>query len=405
MSSNTTSSIWQTLLTNEPSQFESMSISQIVTICGNGILANGSIASLELRACLRNVKSENLTRYLEFCLQNSFERNGFVLQDIVNELGRRLGYEVENGLYQGRANSIGFDGLWFAPNGHALVIEVKTTDAYRINLDTVSEYRDKLITEGRVTKNSSLLLVVGRQDTGDFEAQIRGSRHAWSCRVISADALIRLVHLREKTEQASTAKIHDLMMPFEYTRLDKLIDIAFTVAEDASSSTEVTVMGNEEVVPLSVQPKQQRTPQATINDLRELIVQKLSQTHGIFIKETRALYASPDKQIRAAVTISKQYENGYFWYAYHSGWDQFLRSADKGFLVLGCVGLMEAFVIPHDYIEPLLGKMYRTEESKDKFYWHVFIRRSEAGLMGLEIKNSSSISLVPFKIDLEKYSN
>jgi hypothetical protein len=28
--------------------------------------------------------------------------SGLVLQDIINELGRRLDYQVENGLYQGR---------------------------------------------------------------------------------------------------------------------------------------------------------------------------------------------------------------------------------------------------------------------------------------------------------------
>lgn len=34
------------------------------------------------------------------------------MQDIVNELGRRLEYKAENGRYQGVRNSIGFDGLW-----------------------------------------------------------------------------------------------------------------------------------------------------------------------------------------------------------------------------------------------------------------------------------------------------
>ena len=91
-----------------------------------------------------------------------------MLQDLVNEFGRRLDYKVENGLYQGKSNAIGFDGLWFDSDAHCILVEVKTTDAYRINLDTITGYRDDLITSGKITANSSVLIVVGRQDTGDL---------------------------------------------------------------------------------------------------------------------------------------------------------------------------------------------------------------------------------------------
>lgn len=54
----------------------------------------------------------------------------------MNEFGRRLDYSVENGRYQGKSNAIGHDGLWFDPEGTAIIVEVKTSDTYRINLDT-----------------------------------------------------------------------------------------------------------------------------------------------------------------------------------------------------------------------------------------------------------------------------
>ena len=44
-------------------------------------------------------------------LNGLFEKSGETLQDIVNELGRRLDFEVENGFYQGRTNAVGNDGL------------------------------------------------------------------------------------------------------------------------------------------------------------------------------------------------------------------------------------------------------------------------------------------------------
>jgi len=116
-----------------------------------------------------------------------------VLQDLVNELGRRLDYKVTNGRYQGTSTQIGFDGIWTSPEGHTIVAEVKTTDTYRIALDSIAGYRQKLLAAKTFSEPSSILILVGRQDTGELEAQIRGSRHAWDIRLISVDALLKLV--------------------------------------------------------------------------------------------------------------------------------------------------------------------------------------------------------------------
>ena len=168
---------------SNPDQIYALRVQQVLALCGDGKLRDHSPCSGEFREYLAQAPSEKLIEYLENCLQSTFENSGFVLQDLVNELGRRLDHKVENGLYQGRSNAVGFDGLWYAPNGHALVIEVKTTDAYRINLDTLAKYRDDLIRSNKIEPKSSILVIVGRQDTGDLEAQVRGSKHAWDLRL------------------------------------------------------------------------------------------------------------------------------------------------------------------------------------------------------------------------------
>jgi hypothetical protein len=180
------------LSAKSPELFYQYTIKQLVAFAGDGTLADGSKCSKEFRDYLRELPAEKLFAHVEFCLSNVFDKSGFVLQDLVNELGRRLDYEVENGLYQGKAGQIGWDGIWTAPNGHSIVVEVKTTDAYRINLDSgAANYRRKLIEVGKIKERSSILIVVGRQDTGDLEAQIRGSRHAWDARIISTEALVK----------------------------------------------------------------------------------------------------------------------------------------------------------------------------------------------------------------------
>ena len=37
------------------------------------------------------------------CLNEKFESGGLALQDVVNQVGRRLGFQVEDGRYRGKA--------------------------------------------------------------------------------------------------------------------------------------------------------------------------------------------------------------------------------------------------------------------------------------------------------------
>lgn len=179
-------SLWST----NPAAIDQFTIDQVVAAAGDGVLKDGSECSQELRSFLSQVKSTKLPLYVDRCLTSVFNKGGMVLQDLVNELGRRLDYKVTNGRYQGTTNAIGFDGIWVPTEEHSIVIEVKTTDAYRMSLDTVAQYREKLIKAGQLAPRSSILVVVGREDTGELEAQVRGSRHAWDIRLISTDALV-----------------------------------------------------------------------------------------------------------------------------------------------------------------------------------------------------------------------
>jgi hypothetical protein len=87
------------------------SIAQVVAGAGDGNLRDGSLCSQELRAYLSEVTRSKLTQYIDHCLSQHFSKGGMVLQDLVNELGRRLDYEVTNGGIRGhptRLDSMGF---------------------------------------------------------------------------------------------------------------------------------------------------------------------------------------------------------------------------------------------------------------------------------------------------------
>src|SRR5512135_3626066 len=123
-----------TLWQSNPKDIGAKHIEQLVKISGDGTLRDGGSASSELRDFFGAIPTELLHQYLNQCQEGAFEDSGLVLQDVVNELGERLGCEVTRGLYRGRQNAIGFDGIWKFPGGYSLVVEVKTTDAYNIAL-------------------------------------------------------------------------------------------------------------------------------------------------------------------------------------------------------------------------------------------------------------------------------
>ena len=139
--------LWQT----NQSSIGDKSFRQIVQFSGEGQLRDGNDTSHEVRALLAALPLEKLSQFAEECLSTSFDGSGFALQDLVNQLGVRLGFKVQPGRYRGVRGEVGFDGLWRSHDGHTLLIEVKTTDAYRINLDTLASYRNALIQQGELT--------------------------------------------------------------------------------------------------------------------------------------------------------------------------------------------------------------------------------------------------------------
>jgi hypothetical protein len=90
--------------------------------------------------------------------------------------------------------------------------------------------------EERIKADASMLIIVGREDTGALEAQVRGSRFAWDMRLISIERLIKLVQIKEKSDDPSTlTQIRQLLRPFEYTKIDRIIDVIFTTAVDVET--------------------------------------------------------------------------------------------------------------------------------------------------------------------------
>jgi hypothetical protein len=384
-----------------------MSIEQVVSSAGEGGLRDDTTCSAELRDFLSQVPIESLFQYAHHCLERAFNKSGYVLQDVVNEFGKRLEFKVENGLYQGTRAAIGFDGIWRAEGEPDLIIEVKTTDSYTVDLDTFASYKERLIAENRISKSASTLIVVGREDTGAWEAQIRGSRYAWEMRLISVERLIKLVQINEKSEDPNTLRqIRQLLQPFEYTKIDRIIDVIFATAIDVETQQEIDqeIPAEQTIERSEITPHTQvRTDSDLLNAKRQQAVDAFGQLKGQeMLKRSRTLFWSPDRKLRVCCAVSKKYGSDYqpYWYAYHPTWDMFLAEASEAFFILACMDRNEAYAVPYSWMRDNKQNLNMTDNG-ERSYWHIALTTLENG--GLAINTSrigTKTALEPFRFSL-----
>lgn len=379
-----------------------MNLETIIKMAGDGHLKDGSETSTEFRQYLLEVDSKKLAEYATYCIDHAFTNSGQVLQDVVNEIGRRLGFIAENGRYQGVRNDIGYDGIWTS-GSDSLVVEVKTTNAYTIKLDVIAGYRDRLAEVGRVPHDSPILIVIGRDETESLEAQVRGSKHSWAIRIIGIEALIKLMEVNLSTSgKEVTEKIHAILKPIEYTRIDKIVDVIFTTAEDK----EFDIDGLSQTLDYEGRAEQrayatpQSTPKEIIEQRKQIAIQQLGyKLDSTLVKKKYSLYSDQNGGVHAAVAISKRYVRSetFFWYAYHEVQRQFLSESPVGYMVFGMADLDTVFAIPYGRLEELREKLNSTVREDGREYKHIFIY-VDADKYTLRLKAGEDVDLSGYRI-------
>jgi hypothetical protein len=372
--------------------FESKKLSQILGFAGDGKLKDGNSTSKELREFLGKVPSNLLKNFINDCLSTKFEESGYALQDIINQVGIRLGFIVEQGLYRGKPKEIGYDGIWDSEEQHSIIVEVKTSDIFRINLDTLASYRNDLIERKRINKDkSSILIIVGRDDTGDLEAQIRGSKHAWDIRLISIETLINLLILKETLNDRKTIQqINQLLKPNEFTRIDKLIELIFLTSKDIQLETT-----DQEAEKINLGSKLIRSR------FHEQCIGKIQNHLKInLIKQSRVSYTNEVKSLGVICSVSKAHDQGKnenYWFSLYPHQIEFLSEYPEGFVAYGCGSADTIVLIPFLELKKMVKYFLKTE-NEERLYYHIAILKRDNRLLLQQPKNSRKLQL-----DITKY--
>jgi len=379
---------------SSPDQIRSKTIEQLLTFAGDGKLRDGNVTSAEFRQFLGHIPSDLLSTYAAQCLTSSFHDSGFALQDIVNQAGRRLGFKVEDGRYRGTAGEVGFDGIWWTAEGDAILAEVKTTDVYRLSLETTAGYRRELIKNGAIPEeSSSILYVVGRSGTGELEAQVRGSRHAWDIRLISVDALFRLVKTKEELEDQNTiGRIRAILVPQEFTRVDGIIDLVFNATKEVKAEE---IEEDEEV---EVERAGKKFTFVPVQFRDACITRLQSYLRESLVKQTAAVYATPNGDTGVLCTISKEHHRSNrigYWFAFHPSQQAVLQKYPKAWVAFGCGSERTIIFVPlQDFLSwlPLLNKT----DLEERFYWHVIIEKEGENFRLNTKRGYDDVDLTPF---------
>ena len=363
--------------------FDGKGLRQIIPLAGSGQLGDDTDSTRQFRGFLAESPLSDLARYADECLKGvkdkkrRFPDAWLALQDIVNETGVRIGFSVESGRYSGLPGQSGHDGLWRVDDDpRALIVEVKTTDAYRLSLDaSVAAYRKLLAQEGRVDKENTLfLVVVGRENTGELEDQIRGSRYAWECRMISVDALMRLAKLREEIDSPDAARqIREILFPREFTKLDAIVDALFFTAEDSKQSAPPESIGLSGEVPPS------RT--GAILAFQDGCVDVAGARLGLnFVRRARSFYSAASGKAGVLCFVSRFHENRrMYWYTVYADQREAFAVLPEMHFVFGCGSPDNVLLIPKDRFLALLDQIPQHSHKGRGKCWHVKILLREGG--------------------------
>jgi hypothetical protein len=151
------------------------------------------------------------------------------------------------------------------------------------------------------------------------------------------DALLRLMSIKEEVEDPQIVqRIHSILIPREFTRLDEIADILFSAAEEIKQET-VEVENEDDQVTAEKKSKEPKfTPVAFHDACIARIQAVLNET---LVKRTRAQYSTPDKLTIINCSVSKEHgpeTNPNYWFAFHPHQREVLEKAQRAFIAFGC---------------------------------------------------------------------
>jgi hypothetical protein len=238
-------------------------------------------------------------------------------------------------------------------------------------------------------------MVIAEEETEELEAQVRGSRSAWEIRLLGVDALFKLLSIRESLDDDRVERqIQLILVPQEFTRLDKIIDLVFATKEDATPQDDAVAVGTRA-------DEESRTPNASFHDL---VLPRLEQHFDQpLVRRSRVVWATPDGSLGVSCQVSRRYEASQggelYWYGLKRTTQEKLAAFPKALCAFGLGSPDQVVVLPYEFIESHLCSMFSSPDvSGDILHWHVRIRCRSSGIELLTERDSVGVDVSQFRL-------
>ena len=225
----------------------SITIKQILDLLGND-LRDESSGQTRYREFIEaeQWEAKQLKLWLDECKSVSSEEHDSAypraLQDLIVSLGKKLGFEVEYGRYQGRRGQGNPDGVWRRGDRDVIVVEVKKSTWPIGTVNQLGGYMDELAQHAD-RPNVYGLYVIGQGDVQALREQIQGGAYKDRMRLIQLDDLVRLLEFKDELEPAfgesgTIEKIQKVLLPIESINVGNIVSLMIELAATRSATAE-----------------------------------------------------------------------------------------------------------------------------------------------------------------------
>ncbi|APD47136.1 hypothetical protein BM449_00880 [Synechococcus sp. SynAce01] len=163
----------------------------------------------------------------------------------------------------------------------------------------------------------------------------------------------------------------------EYTRVDEIIDLVFSTAEDILEETPEELAGEDgsEDTPSGRDPKEREKPVS----FNLACVDKIGKFFNADLtKQSRVVFGDLDSGLTITCAVSKEYKNSSgpgYWFAFQQHQLEKLSEASSAYACFGCGSPEQIAVLPLEFIKSQLEGMNQTIREDGRLYWHVQIHR------------------------------
>jgi hypothetical protein len=155
-------------------------------------------------------------------------------------------------------------------------------------------------------------------------------------------------------------------MPQEFTRVDGIIELVFSATKEAARLEAPLDITNSD----ASKKERKITPVKFRDACIERLQRHLKET---LVRQTAAIYATPDGTTAVLSAISREYEraNGAgYWFAFHPSQKEILESYKNAWVSFGCGSERQIIAIPlKEFVSWLT--LFNKTELEERYYWHV----------------------------------